>query len=59
MKRLQLIMYVKQNMQAVGQNPESMPVRVATEEFANEEYRKDGNLYFDQSVFHKNQKSSK
>ena len=25
MKRLQLIMYVKQNMQAVGQNPDSMP----------------------------------
>ena len=38
-------------MQAVGQNPDAiLPLRV-TEEFANEEYRKDGNLYFDQSVF--------
>ena len=41
-------MYVKQNMQAVGQNPDLVLPAQATEEFANEEYRKDGNLYFDQ-----------
>ena len=49
MKRLQLIMYVKQNMQAVGQNPDNMPSNA--ELFANEQFRKDGNLYFDQSLF--------
>ena len=39
-------------MQAVGQNPDIIHDKLATEDFANEEpYRKDGNLYFDQSIF--------
>ena len=37
-------------MSAVGQNPDSI-ASSAEEEFANEEFRKDGNLYFDQSLF--------
>ena len=36
-------------MQAVGYNPENMDE--TAENFAREDYRKDGNLYFDQSLY--------